>query len=666
MNPYLKELVKYNDAKRFAGSNIRTADGRAAYITSTGVAKMYPSDGTAQSTRGFNGCPMGVVSVDYDWSGPKGTAMRAGQSCGNEGEFVQAEVPATNFDWAFYTSYYTDLSGNTESQAAQHWNTVGKQEGRLPNENILSTMASVGKVGYVDPNAVMHKVAPAYTGGYKVYKGRSNVTGASMADCTVAVPSVKYGDAVYVQRGTLYGSLSGSTMVFSSQKSVFLLRPMVGGAAVQGDPIHYGDAVSIASSVVNAFSDACGWWGCKVGRINTTTSNLEFGAGGDTGGTPLTIYPPDGSAYAVGDEVIYGDPWSVRANVASPLAQLPQNGRLMAGQSITQGSMTFVYGTDGNVAVYQDTTQIWYSNSPHAAYALVMQNDGNLVAHDTSGIPRWSTMTSGKGTGPYHLALESNGVSIYDSTTTPIWSSAESSTVTVSPVVWYASAANTLSFSPQNTYTVFAFQPLQALAKPVCDVGQLKDQCNSDAACLGLVHSPADNTWQMMTESAGYAIAPTLQDFYVKRAGLPPDACVSRPPAFIDPTIFNNYISGEDFSSAQCAMTTDGLDQTRTKHQSREEARLARHADRVQQYSAHTASIDSAAKESAGLQEQTKKLLRQYSKVVSSMFNASSAETAQQQQSDAYVIDQQTGTYFIIWSLFAAVTVVILLKVQRN
>jgi hypothetical protein len=59
----------------------------------------------------------------------------------------------------------------------------------------------------------------------------------------------------------------------------------------------------------------------------------------------------------------------------------------------------------------------------HTPGNLVMQSDGNLVAYDNGGIPRWATNTYGQGIGPYTLTLRNDRVAaVIDATHTILWS----------------------------------------------------------------------------------------------------------------------------------------------------------------------------------------------------------------------------------------------------
>ena len=99
---YIDTIKKYISGKQYATSNVRSADGTIAYITSTGVSKIYPSEDVYNSTAGKNNCKADFIQLTPNWTDlgfPVGTLMKSGQSCGNENTYVQSIPPENNFDW---------------------------------------------------------------------------------------------------------------------------------------------------------------------------------------------------------------------------------------------------------------------------------------------------------------------------------------------------------------------------------------------------------------------------------------------------------------------------------------------------------------------------------------------------------------------------------------
>ena len=102
---YIDTLKKYMSGKNYANQTVRSKDGTIGYVTATGVSKPFASTEDYQATAGKNNCPE-FVQLSPNWSDlgfPVGSTMKAGQSCGNENTYVQAEPPQNNFDWQFIT-----------------------------------------------------------------------------------------------------------------------------------------------------------------------------------------------------------------------------------------------------------------------------------------------------------------------------------------------------------------------------------------------------------------------------------------------------------------------------------------------------------------------------------------------------------------------------------
>jgi hypothetical protein len=263
------------------------------YVTATGISKQYSNQNDFQATAGKNNCPSDFSTLTPKWDDlgfPVGSLMKSGQSCGNENKYVQAEPPKTNFDWKFYLKNNPDLGNaglTTEQHANDHWNTYGKQEGRLPNGTIISSMATLGKIGYIDVDTNIHTVPGTPTGEFKEFLSRSNVTGTQMQDCSRPLPVLKYGVPIVFVQNNQKGSLQTSSMAFGATSSEFFFRPPPGDDR-QGQTVNYGDQLCLTTS--SSSHTECGWWGCKVASVNTS-NQMYFGPGGETTPT-FYIIPP--------------------------------------------------------------------------------------------------------------------------------------------------------------------------------------------------------------------------------------------------------------------------------------------------------------------------------------------------------------------------------------
>jgi len=427
---YTDEFTKFISGKKKSGKNIQTSDGVVAYITNTGIAKPYKSIDNLSNT---NGCTTAIERIDSkfgDMGIPVGSLMAQGQSCGNETKYVQSMPPKTTFDWKFYIESNPDLNLTTEKQAYDHWKSAGIHKGLLPNSNMLTSMTNIGKIGYVDINTTLHSVPKesySYIGEYNLFSD-GNVTGSKMQDCTIPIPSIKYGDEIYIKFGEKFGNMNQESLLeFGRGKTNLFLRHPVGKDELHGVPIKYGDKITIAASNSLVQTKDCGWWGCKVAYVNPSTQLMTFGPGRETGGTNFVIIPPMGSSYTTGTEIKYNDPFSLSYTNTITATKLNSGDFLTVGQSMTSlnGKYVLTHQADGNICLSDNpvTKAIWcaMTNSSQPG-ALVMQTDGNLCYYNSSGRYLWGSQSNDKGVAPYYLIVQDDrNVCIYDANNKFIW-----------------------------------------------------------------------------------------------------------------------------------------------------------------------------------------------------------------------------------------------------
>ena len=54
-----------------------------------------------------------------------------------------------NFDYIFYTTYYSDLKNFDTIQALKHWNNYGEKEGRFKNvETLISSNQHISSLKF--------------------------------------------------------------------------------------------------------------------------------------------------------------------------------------------------------------------------------------------------------------------------------------------------------------------------------------------------------------------------------------------------------------------------------------------------------------------------------------------------------------------------------------
>jgi hypothetical protein len=687
---YLDTLKKYVSGKKYANQAVRSADGTIAYVTSTGVSKQFSSMADYTNTVGKNNCPE-FIQLTPKWTDlgfPVGSTMKAGQSCGNENTYVQAEPPKNNFDWKFYLNQNPDLGKagiTTEQQANNHWNQYGKQEGRLPNATIMNAMNQLGKVGYIDVDATFHK-APSTPGDYKAFTARSNVTGTKMEDCSKPIPSLKYGVPIVFTQNNQKGSLQSTSLVFGTTGSDFFFRPPPGDDR-QNQVIKYGDKVCITSSS-SSYTKDCGWWGCKVGSV--VNKQLVFGSGGEK---PAFFYiiPPKENLNAVGSEIKYGFPFMLVSIPTANAAKLPKGVSVNCKPGTEPSGMpTGVYRYSGNNTLqYYPTPEIassWNSNWGSSTlidcstYQLgenaTKSNVASLSIGDAVGCNSGKDLPNGVQGGIYRYVGD-NVLRWYPNPDIAnAWDSAWSSHIKWSDCTTYKAGeamTKTLESTAENESTpmvayvsngkmVFGYWT-QTIGSNVfstyydnsdtsCDLNLLKQMCTND--CAGIVHSPSNNTWQKITPSASYKITSTTQDFYMKDAtvDLKDDSCDTGKVQFIDSTLFSNYPQGNDLhvgGTKQCKVIAPPTPYKGSV--------VSKKAKEMANYKPNTVALQRQQQQNTMFM---KDKTDEYKEVTQGIKNTPTMDTLEQQYIDMTVFDNQHKVNMILWGVISTTILAIL------
>jgi hypothetical protein len=261
MNPVLNKLSTFK-ASPYTNSTIHTSDNQYAYVTNTGVVKPYGDTPLSSN------CNAPIVEVSGNLSSlnyPFGTSMIPSQSCGNELKYIMS-MPTVNTQ--------------------------------------LNDYISVGQVGYVDYNSILHSITPdsiQYTTNYNTVNDLY-ITGNNMQDCSTQPTPVQYNDYVYITQDNLVGFMNNSSICEFSKTATtgFYLRPL--SFTDPPSPIKYGDQVVIAASNIS-ISSPCGIWGCKVASMNTVNHLMEFTSGIHS----FYFQPPIGSTFNIGDPIMYNN-----------------------------------------------------------------------------------------------------------------------------------------------------------------------------------------------------------------------------------------------------------------------------------------------------------------------------------------------------------------------
>lgn len=260
MNPILNKLSNFK-ASPYPNSTIHTSDDKYAYVTNTGILKPYIDHISSN-------CNTPIIEVSGNLSNlnyPFGSPMIPNQSCGNELKYI-----------------FSTPSSSTK----------------------IDDYISVGQVGFVDYNSVLHTISKdslQYTSTYNTINNIS-ITGDNMQDCSIQPTPIQYNDFVYFTHNNLVGFMNNSSnFEFSkSATSGFYLRPL--SFTDSGGPIKYGDQVVIAASNTS-LSSPCGIWGCKVASMNTENYLMEFTSGVNS----FYFQPPIGSKFNIGDPIMYNN-----------------------------------------------------------------------------------------------------------------------------------------------------------------------------------------------------------------------------------------------------------------------------------------------------------------------------------------------------------------------
>jgi hypothetical protein len=686
---YLDTLKKYMSGKNYANKNIKTSDA-AGYVTATGVSKKYKNNEDYQATAGKNNCPSDFIQLTPKWDDlgfPVGTFMKPGQSCGNENKYVQSEPPKTDFDWKFYLKNNPDLGNaglTTEQQANNHWNQFGKQEGRVPNETIMASMATLGKIGYIDVDTTIHTVPGETTDEFKDFLSRSNITGTQMVDCSRPLPVLKYGTPIVFTQDNKKGSLQSTSLTFGTNSSDFFFRPPPGDDR-QGQTINYGDQVCITTST-SAHTE-CGWWGCKVATVNSS-NQMTFGPGGEKTQS-FFIIPPVENFNLMGTPIKYGFPFILLFQSRSNAAQL-QKGASLGCKPGTEppGMPRGVYRYSGdNTIQYYPTPEIASSWNPNwgstveincSTYKLgdtaTKLNTASLKNGDSVGCVTGKELPNGVQGGIYRY-VDDNVLRWYPNPTIasawdpswhrrikwtdcttykagePMTSTMSSNEVPDVPMFAYVSNGSVVFGSLAESKGKNLFSTYYATTDTSCDLNLLKKMCTDD--CVGILHSPSNNTWQKITPKANYKITTTVQDFYMKEqnVNLNDKSCNTGKAQFIDSTFFANYPRGVSLKtggSNQCNIASplkpykgDPMD--------------------TSEMSSYKPSIVSLQKQQEKNTIDMKEKTKAYEEVIQGIKNTPTMDTLEQQYTDMTVFDSQNKTNLILWAVISTSILAILL-----
>jgi len=137
---YQDAISRVSSSNQYLNKNVGFSDGSIAYVNNQGIAKPFTSQEIYNNTKGKNGCPSELVSLNMPWSFVEGdviptnpnlivgSAMVSGQSCGNEGLNVIANK-LTNSISSSYIGCYNDTINNTNVVAIPVMNSSNNVNG---------------------------------------------------------------------------------------------------------------------------------------------------------------------------------------------------------------------------------------------------------------------------------------------------------------------------------------------------------------------------------------------------------------------------------------------------------------------------------------------------------------------------------------------------------
>jgi hypothetical protein len=544
---------------------------------------------------------------------------------------------------------------------------VGQAEGRLPNPNIIKSMMTLGTVGYVDPNSVMHGISEHTYKGMKAYMQRSNVTGTQMSDCTALDP-VMYGGTVALMADDRAGYLtSDKLLLFSSkQRHVFIVRPPPNTKVNTITPLKFGDKLSLANSLQSS-TVQCGYYGCKVGEIDDNTWEYIFRPGNTSGGTMLQLVPTT-NAFVAGDNVAYNTPFYITSVRPRGNNSLFQQIKMIPGDTIPSSDDRYylTFRTDGFVVLYKSpNTEIWKSTESSATPKLLrISATGNLQAQDTQGTTYWTT-ESEEGVAPFALAVQTDGtIAMYDGTLKKIWSEGTSDkTVQNMDQTLYANINSDLQMvftDEPSEQSIFSFEntdPTKASKPESCDTTQMLASCKE--GCIGFIHDSTANEWQPLRSgsvSTEYKIGTKPQDIYMKvpYVSLKDKSCKRETATFIDGQNFAKYQMGGNLTSSgtkQCGPNDLEFDE-------KEEAYNLK--NNMQWEDARLSAFLYDNSPLKGLYKGTKKTMAKCGNKMEELHhelqklkNNPNNETSKQQKADSEIVEKQYKSRAVLWSIIA-------------
>ena len=188
--------------------------------------------------------------------------------------------------------------------------------------------------------------------------------------------------------------------------------------------------------------------------------------------------------------------------------------------------------------------------------------------------------------------------------------------------------------------SIFSFEYLNP--DNSCDIDRLKQKCN-DTDCIGFVHAPSNNTYQMITSkstSGNYKITSSMQDFYLKdvSVNLKDNSCEPGPVSYMSGSLLSNYPQGKPFVSG-----------------GKNQCKVVKAPKKIENFTTQDAQYLVDTFQNVQFDKDTTHVIKQktqeYVKVIDSIKSLKPSVTLEQQFTDMKVFDEQNKTALILWSV---------------
>jgi hypothetical protein len=337
---------------------------------------------------------------------------------------------------------------------AYGWTYDSEYSGKFANNGMVAVFSGAANFGwnefYVKKNAGTGTKLAGDKLGWAV-AGVGDVDGDGYDDIAVSEPKYN-GDLGRVQ--LIFGGSSNmydDVLVYGSESNGHLGQALAGLGTIQwpGSSSTVGIAMGMPYAQLNA-TEAGGFW--VVGQVNRSAGTASYySADGSTsyGHLGYAFAALGNGTWAVGQPgATTGSVWVMQdANIVAnsidssvfTTKSAPQCGvALGSGDTDGDGLTDIVIGCNGagafdmryttstvpSCGVLNAGSTLWHGqtlSSCDGRFALVMQNDGNLVLYQ-SGTPLWATGTNGMG--GYDAVMQNDGnLVVYTQSGTPLWAS---------------------------------------------------------------------------------------------------------------------------------------------------------------------------------------------------------------------------------------------------